>query len=75
MPPENAERRLPEGSASQTQMRTDPTPFTEASGSLAAAWTIEARLHLLAAGRLLELDPERRHQARHIFGLAARVPA
>jgi len=53
----------------------ESTPYVTANGALTVTWTIEVRAHLLAAGRILELDPARRHQARHIFGLAARVAA
>jgi hypothetical protein len=71
MPPD-AERR-PSRSAVQAADAAESTTFVTSAGSLTVTWMIEARAHLLAAGRILELDPGRRHQARHIFGLAARV--
>lgn len=49
------------------------TTFVTSAGALSVRWTIEARCHLLAAARILELDPHRSHQARHVFGLAARI--
>lgn len=71
MPP-NAERR-PRRSAAQTAAADESTTFVTFTGGLTATWTIEAKCHVLAAARILELDPARRYQARHLFGLASRI--
>lgn len=51
----------------------DDTAFVTASGALTITWTIEAKAHVLQAARILELDPGRRYQARHLFGVASRL--
>ena len=50
-----------------------PTTFVTSTGALTVEWTIEAKAHVLAAARILELDPARTYQARHLFGLASRL--
>ena len=73
-PPDVEERRpLPESGAPVTTTDVESTPYVETGGALAVRWTIEARCHLLAAARLLELDPARAYQARHLFGIASRL--
>jgi hypothetical protein len=60
----------PESSTTSTFVTS---PFVTDAGQIAVAWIMEAQAHLLQAGRILELDPARRYQARHIFGLASRL--